>query len=120
MLHGSWYWILELGIFSDINTLSKPSIYQISDTGISATLLQSNHPPPTRVLILTRGRRCVEGDLGAVGAVQGVATAPDSEGVEAVGLQLRDHGAVAVHPVCGPPKPAVLTVFLGGGLARCP
>lgn len=58
----------------------------------------------------TWGRWCVEGDLWAVGAVEGVAAAADSERVEAVGLQITHHCARAVHPVCE--APAAVAVLL--------
>ena len=64
----------------------------------------------------------MEGDLRAVGAVHGVTAAPDPEGVQAVGLQVTDHGAGSVDPLGGPPGPRVHAVLLrrARGLARAP
>ena len=67
---------------------------------------------------LTGCRWCVEGDLRAVGAEQGVPAAADPEGVQAVGLQVAHNTAGTIHPVCRPPDAAVLAVLLGRGLAR--
>lgn len=67
---------------------------------------------------LTRCRWCVEGDLGAVRAKHGVPAASHPEGVQAVGVQVAHDGAGSVHPVCGPPQPAVFAVLLGRGLAQ--
>lgn len=60
----------------------------------------------------------MEGDLGAVRAEHGVPAASHPEGVQAVGVQVADHGAGSVHPVRGPPHPAVLPVLLGRRLAQ--
>lgn len=74
---------------------------------------------PVRVQFgLTRCRRRVEGDLGAVRAEHGVPAASHPEGVQAVGVQVAHDGAGSVHSVRGPPQPAVLTVLLGRGLAQ--
>lgn len=67
-------------------------------------------------LRLTGCRWRVEGDLRTVGAEHGVPAASYSEGVQTVRLQVTNHGAGAVHSVCGPPDTIVLTVFLGWGL----
>lgn len=72
----------------------------------------------TLPLRLTRCRWCVEGDLRAVGAEQGVPAASDPEGVQAVRFQVTHHSAGTINPVCSPPDPTVLTVLLGRGLAR--
>lgn len=60
----------------------------------------------------------MEGDLGAVRAEHGVPAASHPEGVQAVGVQVAHHGAGPVHPVRGPPHPAVLPVLLGRRLAQ--
>lgn len=60
----------------------------------------------------TRSRWCVEGDLRAVGAEHRVPAASNSEGVQAVRVQIKHHSAGAVHPVCSLPDPTVLTVLL--------
>lgn len=60
----------------------------------------------------------MEGDLRAVGAEHGVPAASDSEGIQAVRVQVTHHSAGTVNPVCSPPDPAVFTVLLGWGLAR--
>lgn len=70
--------------------------------------------------MVTWGRGRVEGDLRAVGAVDGVAAAAHPEGVQAVGLQVGDYGAGRVHPLGGPPGPRVVAVLRGRGLARAP
>lgn len=67
---------------------------------------------------LTGCRWRVEGDLGAVRAEHGVPAASHPEGVQAVGVQVAHDGAGSVHPVRGPPQPAVLAVLLGRGLAQ--
>lgn len=59
----------------------------------------------------------MEGDLGAVGAVHGVPTAPDSEGVQGVGVQVTHDSAGTVHSVRSPPHATVLAILLGRGLA---
>lgn len=54
----------------------------------------------------------MEGDFWAVGAVEGVAAAADSERVETVGLQITHHCARAVHPVCEAPVAGTLLILL--------
>lgn len=69
---------------------------------------------------LTRCRWRVEGDLGAVRTEHGVPAASDSEGVQAVRVQVTHHSAGPINPVSSPPDPTVLTILLGWRLARAP
>lgn len=54
----------------------------------------------------------MEGDLWAVWAEHGVPAAANSEGVQALGVQVTHHRAGPVDPLRGPPAPAVLPVLL--------
>lgn len=118
----------ELSFFSTssmcLNTYSSHSLFytvqlQIQRTDKEHTSIMEGKREKTYTR-LTRCRWCVEGDLRAVGAEHRVPAASDPEGVQAVRLQVTHHSAGAIHPVCSPPDPTVLTILLGRGLARAP
>lgn len=60
----------------------------------------------------------MEHDLRAVGTEHGVPAGSNPEGVQTVGLQVTHNSAGTIHPICGPPDTAVLTVLTGGPTSK--